>query len=164
MTTSRTKRVGWSIESWGRWVDITATQHGGGRGEMAWTLFWDMHSGGRTKVKPYEEIYIEAPKEEAKVIFYNRFGRNPERVTCTCCGQDYSISEEESLEEATRFHRGVAREEDDSDMANLVERIAKGKKSVEEYAALPNVLIVPTTEIKPEERVGDVPAEGYVWV
>ncbi len=69
-----------------------------------WTLFWDMHSGGGSKEKQ-DKIYIEAPIEEAKIIFYNRFGHNPERVTCTCCGGDYSISEEDSLEEASGFHR-----------------------------------------------------------
>lgn len=72
---------------------------------MKWTLFWDMHSGGRTKEEPYERIYIEAPKEEAKIIFYNRFGHNPERVTCICCGEDYSISEDESLEQLSGFDR-----------------------------------------------------------
>jgi len=51
----------------------------------------DMHSGGDLKEK-WQYIYIEAPEEEAKVIFYNRFGHNPNRVTCTCCGKDYSIS------------------------------------------------------------------------
>ena len=51
--------------------------------ESKWTLFWDMASGGDTKEEPYENIYIEAPEEEAKVIFYNRFGHNPERVSCT---------------------------------------------------------------------------------
>jgi hypothetical protein len=24
-----------------------------------WTLFWDMHSGGGTKVKPFDKIYIQ---------------------------------------------------------------------------------------------------------
>lgn len=71
---------------------------------MAWTLFWDMHSGGDTK-ESWEKIYIEASEEEAKLIFYNRFGHNPERVSCTCCGEDYSIYESETLEQASAFHR-----------------------------------------------------------
>lgn len=62
-----------------------------------WTEFMDMHSGGGTKEEPYEYIFIEAPREEAIIIFYNRFGHNPERVTCTCCGDDYSITEYETL-------------------------------------------------------------------
>lgn len=72
---------------------------------MTWTHFHDMHSGGSQKLQ-WGHIYIEAPEQEARVIFYNRFGRNPERVTCTCCGEDYSISEYASLEQATGFSRG----------------------------------------------------------
>lgn len=70
-----------------------------------WTQFMDMHSGGKTKKEPYNYIYIEAKDDEAVTIFYNRFGRNPSQVTCTCCGEDYSISESKSLQEATGFHR-----------------------------------------------------------
>jgi len=64
----------------------------------------DMHSGGGQK-EEWPFIIIEAPEDEARVIFYNRFGHNPERVTCTCCGEDYSISEEDSLEQATAYDR-----------------------------------------------------------
>ncbi|KKN26710.1 hypothetical protein LCGC14_0871900 [marine sediment metagenome] len=43
-----------------------------------WIQFWDMHSGGELKEK-WHYIYIEADSEQqAKVIFYNRFGHNPE--------------------------------------------------------------------------------------
>lgn len=63
-----------------------------------WTRFYDMCSGGGIKESPYEYIYIEAPEEQAKIIFYNKFGHNPERVSCTCCGSDYSISKYSSLE------------------------------------------------------------------
>ena len=71
-----------------------------------WTRFWDMHSGGSLKEKPYSHIYIEAPKEEACLIFFNRYGHNPNRVTCTCCGEDYSIDTHESLAQLTGFERG----------------------------------------------------------
>jgi len=40
---------------------------------MVWTRFMDMHSGGRLKEDPYQFILIEAPENEAKVIFYNKF-------------------------------------------------------------------------------------------
>lgn len=73
---------------------------------MTWTQFWDMNSGGGPKLE-WSMIYIEAPEEEAKSVFFARFGNNPERVSCTCCGDDYSISEYETLEEATAFHRGL---------------------------------------------------------
>jgi len=75
------------------------------KGAEMWTQFMDMHSGGDQKLA-WAYIFIEAPKEEAKVIFYNRFGRNPQCVTCTCCGEDYSISEAPTLEQATAYHRG----------------------------------------------------------
>lgn len=71
---------------------------------MTWTHFWDMHSGGGLKEK-WAHIYIEAPEDEARVIFYNRFGHSPDRVSCTCCGNDYSVSEEETLAQATAYHR-----------------------------------------------------------
>jgi hypothetical protein len=74
---------------------------------MTYTRFMDMHSGGGLKEGSYQHIIIEAPEEEAKVIFYNRLGHNPERVTCTCCGDDYSISEYETLTEATAYDRNA---------------------------------------------------------
>lgn len=55
----------------------------------------------------WPHIFIEAPESEAKVIFYNRFGRNPDKVTCACCGNDYSTSESESLEQATGYYRNL---------------------------------------------------------
>ena len=61
---------------------------------MTWTEFNDCHSGGGTK-EQWEKIFIEAPKDEAVTVFYNRFGHNPRRVSCTCCGPDYCIWEEE---------------------------------------------------------------------
>lgn len=69
-----------------------------------WTQFWDMHSGGGQKEK-WAHIYIEAPEAEAKRVFFNRFGHNPDRVTCTCCGPDYSVTEEPTLEQLTGHHR-----------------------------------------------------------
>ncbi len=71
---------------------------------MVWTKFMDMHSGGGRKLD-WEYIFIEAPEEEAKIIFQNRFNRNPNRVTCTCCGSDYSIDESPTLEQSTAFYR-----------------------------------------------------------
>jgi hypothetical protein len=57
-----------------------------------WVLFMDMHSGGGLKRPPYEKIYIEANSAiEAEEIFKEKVGCNPHKVTCECCGQDYSI-------------------------------------------------------------------------
>lgn len=133
---------------------------------MTWTQFLDMHSGGPQK-EDWARIYIEAPETEAKVIFYNRFGHNPERVSCTCCGDDYSISEEPTLAEATAYHRGCAY---DNEAKAYVEVEKSGYKeygrllTVQEYVEQPEVLVIRADEIKDEERRGDVPAEGYVWV
>lgn len=131
-----------------------------------WTRFMDMHSGGRLKEKNAEYIFIEAPENEAKVIFYNRFGHNPERVSCTCCGDDYSISEEADLAQATAFERGCAY---DKDAKAYVERSESPKrswrpyKSVDEYLKDAKTLIIKADEIKSEERKGSVPEQGYVW-
>lgn len=46
-----------------------------------WTEFMDMRSGGGLKEK-FAYCFIEAPEEEAKVIFYNRFGHSASRITC----------------------------------------------------------------------------------
>jgi hypothetical protein len=127
-----------------------------------WTQFWDMHSGGVSK-EDFECIYIEAPKDEAEIIFYNRFGHNPNRVTCTCCGPDYSIEEGE-VDQITASHRNCKHD---------------GKKYIEEpatryatgtYTPLENymkpggsVLFIHKEDIKDSERVGEVPEQGYVW-
>lgn len=71
---------------------------------IPWTHFHDMHSGGGLK-HGVAHIFIEAPVDEAKLIFFNRFGTNPERVTCTCCGEDYSIDEEPTLAASTAYQR-----------------------------------------------------------
>ena len=62
---------------------------------MAWTKFNDTHSGGYIKLPPYEEIFIEAPENVAIKVFFSRFGFNPRRITCTCCGNDFSIYEQD---------------------------------------------------------------------
>lgn len=71
---------------------------------MTWTHFWDMHSGGSLKTK-WHHIFIEAPQAEAERVFRERTGRDPHNETCDCCGPDYSIFEEPTLEQATAYHR-----------------------------------------------------------
>ena len=115
---------------------------------MKWTHFHDMRSGGGLKEK-WGHIYIEAPEKEAKIIFFNRFGHNPERVTCPCCGEDYSSSEYDTLEDATGYERMV--------------RVDK-HLTVKEFEQKPGVLIIRAKSIKPQERIGEVPAQGDVWV
>jgi len=131
-----------------------------------WTRFMDMYSGGRRKEK-FAYAYIEAPEKEAIVIFYNRFGHNPNRVSCSCCGKDYSISEETTLEQATGFERGC-----DWVNSEYVEHARSSTfgnmryQTLEQYTANANesVLVIRAEDIKPDEKVGTVPKQGYVWL
>lgn len=76
-----------------------------------WTHFWDMSSGGSTKLD-WDHIYIEAKKSEARKIFEKKFDRDPDNVTCDCCGADYVVEEYEVLEKATEYQRrGMALKE-----------------------------------------------------
>ena len=109
-----------------------------------WTRFMDMHSGGVRKLN-WEYIYIQAPKAKAKVVFYNRFNRNPDRVTCTCCGCDFRVAESPTLRQATSCNRG-------------------GSFTLAHYIQQKDILIIPASQIKPEERKGQIPDEGYDWV
>jgi hypothetical protein len=122
----------------------------------------DMYSGGECKLG-WELIFIEAPIKEAKVIFYNMFNRNPERVTCTCCGEDYSIDAHPSLEQASAFDRGC-----DYDKTGWVERPNQKfsmhpYQTLDEFVKRKDVRIVRADQILPSTRMGDVPPEGYVW-
>ena len=154
-----------------------------------WTHFMDMHSGGECKEEPFDEIYIEAPAKEAVIIFYNRFGHNPHRITCTCCGNDYSISEKESLAQLTGFNRncrtletprgenGLFLNDDPVIIAHLYLEIGEEPpegyeisdcqyfgdyQTLEEYKKRDNVLIITADEIKDTEKIGEVPEQGYV--
>lgn len=118
---------------------------------MMWTRFMDMHSGGGCKEEPYDKIYIEAPEDEARVIFYNRFGHSPDRVSCTCCGEDYSIDEDKTFEKASEYDR-------------VHSYSVKEPISVEDFMKRPNILVIPASEIEDYEREGEVPRQGYCWI
>jgi transcription elongation factor Elf1 len=126
----------------------------------------DMHSGGGQKEK-WAYIFIEAPEEEAQVIFQNRFGHNPNRVTCTCCGEDYSIDESPTLEEITAYYRGC---DYDEEARKYVEKQATkyacGRKyaTLEEYLKDKDILVIYEKDILPEERKGELREQGYVWM
>lgn len=135
-----------------------------------WTRFMDMHSGGGTKEPPYQYIYIQLPEEKARIYFYNRFGHNPERVSCTCCGDDYSISESESLEQATAYQRNC---EYDKGKKKYIEKGRYGDGfsdgsgkylTLPEYIEKDDVLIIKNKDIDLKLCEGEVPEEGYVWV
>ncbi len=143
-----------------------------------WTEFWDMHSGGSQKLD-WHYIYIEAPREKAEIIFQNRFGRNPNRVTCTCCGEDYVIDESDGLAEATAFHRNC---EWDEKKGKYIEKQERRKMEIRKQCNAPkndswglyqtikkfekrdDVLIIRKKDIKPEEKEGGLKCEGYHWM
>lgn len=117
-----------------------------------WTQFWDMHSGGGTAEPPYNHIFIELPKDKACIYFYNRFGHSPWRVSCTCCGADYSIEQFDSLEDATEYHR-------------TTHRISAGQHiPLEDFLQRDDVLVIREPEIDLGMCEGEVPEEGYIWI
>jgi len=142
-----------------------------------WTQFMDMHSGGGQKLD-WGYIYIEAPQDEAELIFQNRFGRNPNRVTCTCCGEDYSISEDRTLARSTAYERNC---DWDDKKERYIEKQESGKmdirskcdtpdldewglyQTLQEYKKKESVLFIHKKDIKPKEREGELEEEGYVW-
>ena len=129
-----------------------------------WTKFWDMASGGSHKEK-WDHIYIESAEEEAKIIFFNRFKHNPERVSCTCCGEDYGIYEYRTLKEASAFDRGCAYDaENKCYLEEPTESGYKDYQSLEDYMKNEKVMIIFAADITPEEQEGKVPVQGYVWV
>jgi hypothetical protein len=117
-----------------------------------------MHSGGGQK-HSFSKCFIEADEETAITVFYNRFGTNPARVSCTCCGEDYSVSEEkETLEEATEFHRSNYVGKVDGEYKREV------TQSCAEYIASDDVEVIWADDITDEDRRGDVPEQGFVYV
>ena len=140
-----------------------------------WTQFWDMNSGGGTK-EPQSQIYIEAPEDEACRVFYNRFGHSPHRVSCTCCGADYSVSEEPTLREITGYQRNCDYVTDPSGKESCYFEpdvvSPKGWKvdpgygdhvPLEDYVQQDDVLVIREDEIADHERMGEIPEQGYVW-
>lgn len=57
-----------------------------------WTKFFDMASGGLKKTD-YEQIYIELPEDKARKYFEYKFERDPDNITCNCCGRDFLVYE-----------------------------------------------------------------------
>ncbi len=131
-----------------------------------WTQFMDMHSGGGAKER-WQYIYIEAPKEEANLIFFNRFGHSPERVTCTCCGDDYSVTESKDLVQATGYERGCdyneeAKEYEDKPDSGIWK--PNGFCTLDDYKKRDDIHFIYAADVSDKERSGDIPNQGYVWV
>lgn len=117
-----------------------------------WTQFWDMHSGGSTKQDKFDKIYIEASEEEAKVIFENRFGHDPTDVACSCCGENYSISEYETLLRATAYERKADYENPDKPAKKWRSEEFEEMITLEDYLKSDHVLVVPKEDILDSER------------
>lgn len=100
--------------------------------------FMDMHSGGHLKT-PFTHIYVDAPLSKALTIFKDTFKRDPNHVTCKCCGEDFVYEEYFSLEEATAYDRKA--EWDDIKQKYFYET---AKISVEEYFSGNNKVILIT--------------------
>lgn len=84
-------------------------------------------------------------------------------MTCTCCGEDYSISEDEDLAHLTAFHRGCAYD-NTGYLEEADTRFGVGKYiPLETYRYSDEALFIPAEEIKPEDRQGEVPRQGYIW-
>lgn len=98
------------------------------------TTFYDMHSGGGSLKEASQLIIIEAPEAEAICVFYSRFGHNPERISCSCCGSDYSVWEHDSLDEA-----------------------------IEVYSDFKDPLVIHAGEIDQHERNSYVPVQGWTY-
>lgn len=110
-----------------------------------YTRFFDMCSGGNQKLA-WSVIYVNLPENEAIEWFENRFNRNPNNVTCNCCGEDYSISSADTLENLTQFQRNQKFREmvvknnpniDYETYRKITEEI-----SLEEYLSLDDVLYI----------------------
>jgi hypothetical protein len=57
---------------------------------MLITQFYDLHSGGGQKAE-FAQYYFEAPEAEARKLFQEMTGRDPNNITCPCCGEDFSV-------------------------------------------------------------------------
>ena len=99
------------------------------------TRFMDMHSGGKLKT-PFTHIYVDAPLDTALTIFKDTFKRDPDNVTCKCCGEDFVYEEHSSLEDATAYDR-KAEWDDIKQRYNY----QSAKISVEEYFSGKNKVI-----------------------
>lgn len=134
---------------------------------MVWTRFMDMHTGGRQKLD-WAFIYIEAKEDDAAKVFQHRFGRNPNNITCSCCGEDFSFYEHnEDLQQASGFDRHCL-----FDGERYIEVSDKYRKLIPFEEWLEDAkdedsdhLIIYASDIKPEELKGETPRRGHlVWV
>jgi len=122
------------------------------------TKFHDMHSGGKLKTD-YDHIYIEAPREQAIEFFKSWFNRRPRNVTCSCCGEDFSVTQYEDLAQATAYERNCRFERVDGEQGggHWVEEPdtwSNGEKkdysTVQEYLGQQNIAFFSVEDVENE--------------
>jgi hypothetical protein len=119
--------------------------------KMGITRFMDMHSGGDAKIERdgYDQnfIYIESPTEKLGIaIFEKLYDRDPDNITCECCGQDYSVGFEEDIIRATAYERGCDWDESGK---NYIEKARYSDyQSLEEYLKNPHITFIPWDKAK----------------
>jgi hypothetical protein len=111
-----------------------------------WTEFYDMSSGGRTKIEPFTQIYIQANEADARKFFQEIFDRHPDHVTCDCCGEDYSVEERKDLLDVTGHDRHCAYSDEEK---RFIEERRKYPnhpgyevRKIEDHIRLPHVLVI----------------------
>ena len=57
-----------------------------------YTIFYDMSSGGSEK-ESFSKLAVRLPENEAREWFEKTYNRDPDNVTCSCCGEDYAVYE-----------------------------------------------------------------------
>lgn len=65
-----------------------------------WTEFTDRWSGGCAK-EPWDHILIQASPKAACAVFEYVFEHHPRDISCSCCGEDYLITQASEIDLAT---------------------------------------------------------------
>lgn len=71
-----------------------------------YTLFYDLSSGGYQK-EGFQKLAVNLSMDKAEKWFEETYGHDPYRMTCDCCGPDYSVYEFDSLEELRNHYNNV---------------------------------------------------------
>ncbi len=106
-----------------------------------WTSFWDMHSGGGTKYKSYNKIYVQGSEDLAIPLFQSITGQDPNDIACECCGQNYSISTGKDFVQCSAYHRNCIY---DNKLDMYIEETDGYRKviPVEDYILQSDVLLI----------------------
>ena len=109
---------------------------------MKWFKFNDMHTGGFTKTD-YDVIYIQANTEtDAINVFKSKFQIEPYDIACDCCGYDFAISEENSLQQMTAYERGCEYSKDLSEYIEIQGSQYRDYIPLDDYVKRNDVLVL----------------------